>query len=245
MEWYLLGKRTRIAIFPTRASCGLIFGTGDCSGAAGEGGAKLMNAKHQATKKARKPRIIDESKEQHWREVFARFQRSELPFKKFCVQENISPNTFQYWRRELRKRDEDRGITSSISKGDNRRSKLQENIDYWLAIIEDINAYEGSVRSYCRSRGVTSGNLHFWEKRLKEMKLTNGVRKDNKSRTSQFVPVRILDDAVAATESEIRDHESSYQRIEIKLTCGMIMSLPVSTSTEVLIQLVNGVRSVN
>jgi hypothetical protein len=198
----------------------------------------------ERTGRAYKPRAVDKEKESDWRKVFARFNRSELPFRKFCAQENISPNTFQYWRRELRKRDEARGITSTISKGDNRPSNLQQNIDYWLGIINEINAYEGSVRSYCRSHSIASGSLHFWEKRLKAMKLTTGVRKDEQPSDSVFVPVRILDDCSQPPEgaSHGGTPEGAFQRIEIKLGNGVVMSLPVSTSVEVLIQLMNGVR---
>ncbi len=57
----------------------------------------------------RKPRKIDFEKEQYWRTVLYHFQNSGLSFKKFCQQEKISPNTFQYWRKVLRDRDAERG----------------------------------------------------------------------------------------------------------------------------------------
>lgn len=145
---------------------------------------------------SRKKRTVDKEKEQQWRGVLARFQKSGLPFKRFCTEERISPNTFQYWRRELRKRDEELGITSTISKGDNRPSNLQRNVDYWLRVINEINVYEGSVRGYCRSHGIASGSLHFWEKRLRKMKLTDGLRnfEQRSDADSKFVPVQIFDD---------------------------------------------------
>jgi transposase-like protein len=137
----------------------------------------------------RKPRKVDENKEKYWRQMLAAFQRGGLPFREFCRRENISPNTFQFWRRELRKRDEARGVTSTVSKGDNRPSKLQQNIDYWLRIIDEINSHDGSVNSYCRSHHLSSGSLHYWEKRLREMKLTNGVRRDQlKERNIDYQP---------------------------------------------------------
>src|SRR5580700_3906619 len=135
----------------------------------------------------RKKRAVDEEKERYWREVLAQFQSSRLPFKIFCAQESISANTFQYWRRELRLRDEARGITSQISKGDNRPSDLQQNIEKWLQIIDEINAHGGSVNSYCRKHGISSGSLHYWEKKLIQMKLTNGVRRTNEKDQSQSV----------------------------------------------------------
>jgi hypothetical protein len=161
-----------------------------------------MRALNVRTARTRKPRTVDKEKEKKWRGVFARFQRSGLPFRKFCTQEGISPNTFQYWRRELRNRDEARGITSTISKGDNRPSNFQRNVDYWLRVINEINAYEGSVRNYCHNHGITSGNLHFWEKRLRGMKLTKGVRKDEQRPKSVFVPVQVVDDCSLPPEKE-------------------------------------------
>jgi transposase-like protein len=187
---------------------------------------------------------MNEEKERHWRDVFVSFQKSELPFKEFCAREKISPNTFQYWRRELRKRDEARGITSAITKGDNRPSKLQQNIDYWLGIINEINAYDGSVASFCRSRDIASGSLHFWEKRLREMKLTKGVRKDKQTPGSLFVPVQILEDCSRPLEMENCGGagDAADQRIEFKLGNGIVVSLPSHTSVEMLIQLMNGVK---
>jgi transposase-like protein len=142
-----------------------------------------------------------------------------LPFKKFCTQEKISPNTFQYWRRELRKRDEARGTASAISKGDNRPSNLQHNIAHWLQIINEINSYKGSINSYCRNQGVSSGTLHFWEKRLREMKLTNGVRRDNGKRvraggTMQrkptFVPIELGQEAAGTINASAYQSKTNH-----------------------------------
>jgi transposase-like protein len=70
--------------------------------------------------------VLDLDKEERWRSVFERFRETQLPFREFCERENINPNTFQYWRRELRKRDEARGVNSKIKKGDNRPSQMDE-----------------------------------------------------------------------------------------------------------------------
>jgi transposase-like protein len=147
----------------------------------------------------RKPRAVDREKEQYWRKIFARFQGSGLPFKKFCAQEKLSTNTFQYWRKRLRERDEARGIASKITKGDNRPSNLQQKIHYWLKVIDEINSYDGSVNNYCRTHGLSTGNLHYWQKRLKEMKLIEGVRTGDNGRRADllFAPVEVLDDITA------------------------------------------------
>jgi hypothetical protein len=148
--------------------------------------------------KMRKPREVDPEKEQRWRQVFLRFQASGLPFKKFCSQENISANTFQYWRRELQHRDQERGLDSTIKKGDNRPSKMQERITFWLGVINEINVHPGSIRGYCRSRGISSGSLHFWEKKLKSMKLSDGIERQSSNKKKQnvhFALVNVAEDA--------------------------------------------------
>jgi transposase-like protein len=203
----------------------------------------MARALQERTSRVYKPRAVNEEKETEWRRVFERFRRSELPFKKFCARENISPNTFQYWRRQLRTRDEARGVSSTICKGDNRPSNLQQNINYWLGIISEINAHEGSVRSYCRSRGIASGSLHAWEKRLREMNLTNGIQKGTREQTPspRFVPVQILDDHPREQQSKTVD--DLLKHIEIKRTDGVVISLPASTSASFIIQLIGGTKT--
>jgi len=135
-----------------------------------------------------------------------------LPFKKFCELEKISANTFQYWRRELRNRDESRGVASLISTGDNRPSDLQEKIDYWLGVIDSINSHKGSIRQFCCSHGIASGSLHFWEKRLKSLKLTKGITRkapEEPNQGIQFSPVTVLDDSPSLAPDESRNDDKS------------------------------------
>src|SRR5271155_714764 len=75
----------------------------------------------------RKKRKLDPDKEKHWRAVMEKFRTSEMTFRDFCAAENISPNTFQFWRRELRLRDEAAGVVSSISKGENKPLQVEAN----------------------------------------------------------------------------------------------------------------------
>jgi transposase-like protein len=198
----------------------------------------------------RKPRATDYEKENHWRAVFAQFQKCGLPFRKFCAQEKISPNTFQYWRRELRNRDEARGTVSTISKGDNRSSNLQQKINHWLKIIDEINVYEGSINSYCRIHGVSSGNLHFWEKRLREMKLTNGVRKDGKhSRAGSsdrrsarpkptFVSLKLGPETTSTTNGAVQP--KIKRSLDVASGSGQVAAELVHTQTGCQVRIFNG-----
>ncbi len=149
----------------------------------------------------RRKSTIDPEKEKYWRDLFARFHKSGKPFRKFCEDEGVSPNTFQYWRKELRQRDEERGKVSAIRKGDNRPSQVDENLEYWGKILEDIQAYPGSVNSFCKKYGISSGNLHYWKMRLadqgKEPKLspaTNAVVRlpESKIQNGHFVELHVV-----------------------------------------------------
>lgn len=185
-------------------------------------------------------RRIDMEKEQFWRAVFHRFQGTGLPFRKFCEMEGLSPHNFQSWRKKLRERDEGRGIPTTISKGDNRAPRTAEKAAYWLAMIDDANAYNGSIRSFCKERGISSGSLHHWEQRLKRSGLTAGVRKDPEQAT--LVPMRVVDDQIAPESVPVATPVSDEQKVEIRLHDGNRVLLPASLPAEMLIQLLNGLR---
>ncbi len=166
----------------------------------------------------RRKNTIDPEKEKYWRDLFARFHKSGDPFRKFCTAEGVSPNTFQYWRKELRKRDEERGKVSAIRKGDNRPSQVDENLGYWRKILEDIQAYSGSVNSFCKKHGISSGNLHYWKMRLadqdKELKLNPAINaavqlSETKLQNSPFVELHVV------PENEVAE-EASFSKPEIK-----------------------------
>lgn len=55
---------------------------------------------------AYKQRNRDEAKEKFWRAAFVRYDKSGLSAKDFCAQEKLNPNTFSYWRCEIKKRDQ-------------------------------------------------------------------------------------------------------------------------------------------
>lgn len=188
----------------------------------------------------RKPRKIDFEKEQYWRTVLHHFQNSGLPFKKFCQQEKLSPNTFQYWRKVLRDRDADRGITSTIRKGDNRPSKTDEKTAYWLGVIDDANCFAGSLNEFCRQRSISSGSLYHWEARLQKAGLTAGLWKDPEQ--AALVPVRVVEDQVAVPAPPRSLPGLDEQKIEIRLHDGNRVFLPASLPSDFVLHMINGLR---
>ena len=191
----------------------------------------------------RKARKVDPEKEKHWRDVFKRFQKSGLPFKKFCAAEKLSPNTFQYWRAELRARDQKRGKISEISKGENRPSDLANKIKYWTQIIQDLHAYTGSARSFCKERGISSGNLHYWTTRLNNTRSADDLAPSGQSRESDdFVPLHMVDDKTSESGEIVRQVGSlpASDQIQFTLPDGTTVAAPAHVPVDILLTLING-----
>lgn len=185
---------------------------------------------------ARKPRRLDPEREAHWRTVLETFHRSQMPFKKFFEQERISPNTFQYWRSELRRRDEANGIESRIKKGDNRTSQAREKKRFWLDIIGKAQNNTGSISAFCREHKITSGSLYHWEKRLIAEGLTNGFSEKN-----ILIPVRVVDAPGRTLKKQSNARVSQEdRRIEIRTRSGDSIFLPRDFAPAALIEIARG-----
>ena len=52
------------------------------------------------------------SKERYWREVFRQWDLSGLTRVEFCRRRDLTVTTFDFWRRELRRRDADPAVVS-------------------------------------------------------------------------------------------------------------------------------------
>lgn len=128
---------------------------------------------------ARPKGTVDPEREAHWRRILERFRKSGEPFRKFCSRENLSPNTFQAWRKKLRLRDEAEGKISTIKKGENRPSTLNESLAYWKAVLQAMQAYPGSANMFCREHRISSGTLHYWRKRIEELDNTKLAESEN------------------------------------------------------------------
>lgn len=48
----------------------------------------------------------DPEKEKKWRAILQHFQTAGLSGNEFCRREGLNPNTLQYWKKELKARDE-------------------------------------------------------------------------------------------------------------------------------------------
>jgi len=187
----------------------------------------------------------DPEKEKYWRKLFARFKASQLPFRKFCLQENVSPNTFQFWRKELRRRDDERGIASTISKGENRPCQIAEKTAFWKQILIDLKNHQGSENSFCRARGISSASLYTWRKRLNEMSLLeNSKKKREVAHKPEFVPVLLVDNTASALNLEYSQSilASTQNQIDITLIDGTKIAAPTNMSVDVLVKIVNGLR---
>ncbi len=187
----------------------------------------------------RRSRTIDPEKEKYWRLVLKKFVESELPFKKFCELERISPNTFQYWRRELRLRDEARGSKPTITKGDNRPdNERQKKVNFWLNVIDELNSYSGGVNQYCREKGISSGNLWHWERKLVAQGLTEGTTAKKQSKA--LLPVRVVNPAPLTSHQKANPETmEKIDRIEIRARNGNQIFFPLGMSVEVLIRVAN------
>lgn len=191
----------------------------------------------------RKARKVDPDKEKYWRDVFKRFQTTGLPFKKFCADEKISSNTFQYWRAELRRRDQKAGKASEILKGENRPSDLANKFSYWTQIIQDLRAYDGSARGFCKERGISKSSLHYWTTRLKKMRTADESDAQSQPRQPDiFVPLQVVHGRTPRLETSdlLGKHESD--QIQITLADGTSLSAPTHLPVDILIKLVNGLR---
>lgn len=185
----------------------------------------------------RKKRVLDVEKERFWRKLFARFVKSKLPFRQFCKIEKISPNTFQYWRKELRKRDEERGVTSKITKGENNSSKFTENVKHWRQVLAALDEFEGSDREFCRKYLISSGSLHYWRSKLNLLEDTDAPGADATPKV--MIPVKVLRSR-PAFDAAVQPDLLQDQRIEIRLEHGRLLFLPSTTPVDLLIQLLNG-----
>ena len=57
------------------------------------------------------------SKERFWRKALKQRARSGLTIRAFCEREGLTESSYQFWRRELAKRDADGAVNTSERKG--------------------------------------------------------------------------------------------------------------------------------
>lgn len=175
--------------------------------------------------------------EKRWRAIFEEFHLSQLPFKKFCEREKLSPTSFQYWRSTLRKRDEANGIVSKIKAGENRPCDMEAKRQFWLKMIAKAQKYNGNITVFCDDNGIASGSLYHWEKRLMSEGLTAGFSEKN-----ALVPMRIVDKANSGIAwQQAREVDAcTDQRVEIITRNGDAICLPKDFPVVALIEIARG-----
>jgi hypothetical protein len=129
-------------------------------------------------------------------------------------------------------------MASTIRRGENRPSSEQEKLNYWLRVIDDANTFPGSLNEFCRVHSIRSSGLYYWERRLRKLGLTAGLRKASEQ---ALVPVRIVEDE-PANGSKPPTLVGDEQRIEIRLHDGNRVLVPASLPAELVVQLLNGLR---
>ena len=189
----------------------------------------------------RKPRSIDLQKERKWRKILLEFQASGLPFKTFCTSRGLSPNTFQYWRKRLRERDEARGVQSTVKKGNNRPSDFEAKAEYWRSMLDALSKFAGSQREFCRQNGIATGSLDQWRKRLNKLsKPANSQEPHIDMKVPLLVPVCFSNEDKQLPTTETASVVD--QRIEILLNHGNRVLVPAALPMALLLELINGLH---
>lgn len=72
-------------------------------------------------------------REQTWREIMARWRESGLSQQAFCEREQFKLTTFQYWRRELKRRDGQQESTKDGA-GELKTSALRNPVPLFVPV---------------------------------------------------------------------------------------------------------------
>lgn len=95
------------------------------------------------------------------------------------------------------------------------RHKTEEEMSI---LLESYNTYEGTQKDFCEAHGIKANQLHYWKHKLSK---SNSAPKGNK-----FIPLKI--EGVERTT-----------QIEISYPNGNTVRVPVTTSVELVEQLLN------
>ncbi len=96
-------------------------------------------------------------KERYWREIAVRFERSGMKVRAFCEQEQIKEHQFFGWRRELKRRDADRGTSEDLRGHDSQSPTLRH--DHRRNDRNDLQMPNTDAHA-STSRGVAFAPLH-------------------------------------------------------------------------------------
>jgi len=97
---------------------------------------------------------------------------------------------------------------------------------YWRRMIARQANGQGSIRGWCREQGVNEATFHWWRRVLvrRDAEGKSSVRRDAKTRSAAFVPVRVTEDRSPPVDP----------RIEIVLTDGRCVRVHGSVDRQTL-----------
>jgi len=97
---------------------------------------------------------------------------------------------------------------------------------YWRRMIARQADSQGSIRAWCREQSVNEAAFHWWRRVLvrRDAEAKPSVRREAKTRSTSFVPVRVTEDRSQPVDP----------RIEIVLTDGRCVRVHGSVDRQAL-----------
>ena len=104
------------------------------------------------------------------------------------------------------------------------RKRSKEKEDFWRLVFHEFESFDGSVRAYCRRKGLSENSFYSWRKEIARRDL------ELNSDAEPLVPVRVIEaEPSCATE----------ESIEIRTPGGMVLRLRESVPGDQLSKLVS------
>ena len=154
-------------------------------------------------KQAKRQWARDEDKEQFWRNALIEYESSGVSISAFCRQKNISPTSFNAWRRELQIRERERATAGSCA-GESQ-----------LPIFPD------KVKD---SRGrIIPSRLSKWVTDKKAEAVNSAVK-------APFIPLRLVEPSIQTPEAAAQPENRS--EIEVLSPTGFVVRLKGAVDVE-------------
>ena len=167
--------------------------------------------------------FCDPEKERYWRQVFNKFEKSNLSGMEFCRREQLRYSLFSDWRQRIRKRDA-KGLKA-----------IELSDEQWIQIIEATRADSRGVRTHLEERGINPKSFYKRFQRLRKERPDwvslygqgGGRRKGSKNKKprqmAEFVRVE-----VASADSKVKNQAAA----EIVLPSGLIVRMNSACTVE-------------
>jgi hypothetical protein len=98
------------------------------------------------------------TKEEFWRKVLARFERSGLSQIEFCTQEGLNPANLSWWKREIAKRD------GGVGRVERKKplTAADSRLTYWRQVLSQFQNSGMSKDDFCRRKGIRPAVFTWW-----------------------------------------------------------------------------------